>query len=857
MSETTFEDGRRGFFVNFADGTNHNFYYSFIVENSYNTDTVNVVNAQSGETETLQRCINEIVNLEFLNMRSTDLQRDSAGWHAYSLIHVYSGRLSEGPNNGFTYEVNIPVVWVWKGDPEIEPEYPDKPTPIVWEDGDEGFDYVNDSTSQSWKDIIPTLSDGTKGKPDRIAVLLKNTIIEPEYQIKTVEDFEWSNLEMVPYDEVKAGDRYDKENKISVQPYMKSVKPRTNKCDAIFILKREGAPIYTDSLGGKHYLPERSWTAKDDGWNDKKLDPSDNYERLLLTSRIIGTFNEHSHPAKGEVELKKVKGEDIKIIGYSYPEDEKGIEAIVPNESYKTWRNQYTVFSTGKKEFNQKVSTTLYLKTIAPQKQTVTVTDWDINDLAAQDYKASRGESRKDKQETGTFTIYSWSKNYVTRTNKSEDKFVTTYDGTVKFVDKYENEVEFISLAVKQEDLGGTATLKPLNEENDYERKLMTTSIKVTETNTSNSADFSAEVLFQKAIEKEELLDWTVTKDLIDKGNGLWDTKADIVYTWKLKGTEHDPITQELDCSFKGEQKSHVILDKAEAPFNASNFNSAWSAETTSTPQQYVTLYTKTKSVSEDYTTLTDRYTAQMQRAVIKKTVAGKEIVVEMLAPSDMTFSHNEGNLVDGKRTTSEAGVTYDVYDHTGSVTATVTGNGKSQTQSAKDEKEIWVKHEDPAPKVECKFGFIDANLVFNPNASTGGQGAFHVCITIKGENEWINAITRTFGSPNASDFETYRFPFSEVPENLRINSALYSPSQKRWVPAWLSGIGQEWTYWSYDDIEFVNMNMNEATTCGIKNFTGAHTAENTARLNYSYRITDDGTLHVYNHMGGEVYSIK
>ena len=250
MSETTFEDGRRGFFVNFADGSNHNFYYSFIVENSYDTDTVNVINAQSGKVETLQRCINEIVDLDFLNMRRTDLQRDSAGWHAYSLVHVFSGKLSEGPNNGFTYEVNIPLVWVWKGNKD--PEFPedDKPTTIVWEDGEEGFDYVNDSTSQSWKDIIPTLSDGTKGKPDRIAVLLKNRIIEPEYQVKTVEDFDWNELDMTPYDEVKDGDRYDKENKISVQPYMKSVKTRTNKCDAIFILKREGAPIYTDSLGG-------------------------------------------------------------------------------------------------------------------------------------------------------------------------------------------------------------------------------------------------------------------------------------------------------------------------------------------------------------------------------------------------------------------------------------------------------------------------------------------------------------------------------------------------------------------------------------------------------------------------------
>jgi hypothetical protein len=1039
MSETTFEDGRVGYFINFADGTNHNFYYSFIVENSYDTDTIQVVNAQSGEVETLQRCINEIVNLEFLNMRKTDLQRDSAGWHAYSLIHVYSGRLSEGPNNGFTYEVNIPLVWVWKG--KEEPEYPDTPTPIVWEDGDEGFDFVNDSTSQSWKYIIPILSDGTKGKPDRIAVLLKNTIVEPEYQIKTVEDFNWSELDMIPYDEVKAGDRYDKENKISVQPYMKSVKTRTNKCDAIFILKREGAPIYTDSLGGKHYLPERQWTAVDDGWNDSKLSPTDNYERLLLTSRIIGTFNEHSHPAKGEVELKKVKGEDIKIIGYSYPEDEKGIEAIVPNESYKTWRNQYTVFSNGKKEFNQKVSTTLYLKTVAPQKQTVTVDNWDINDLTAQDYKASRGESRADRQETGTFTITTWTKNYLTRTNKSEDKFVTTYDGTVKFVDKYENEVDFIALAVKQEDLGGVATLKDLMDQDGYERKLMTTSVAVTETHTSTSANHTAEVEFRKAkpedpyviqydykefdikpvipnkqyytyctryavksdgtsdnlgtigtdlyvnvtepakqtitvqdwnindqkatlgsavpkgsrndpqnegvfriskseksyttrtnksecifvisyegtvtftdtfgketafkgitisasdnggvatlkdlpeqgglerkemtsnitvtvnstdndnyngivefrkaVEKEELLSWDKEQSLVPAGNGLWTSTTTIIYNWKLAGRKTEPISVNLDWSIVGEAKSHVILAEAKAPYKTFN-EGGWGNPTKSYPSDGVTVYTYAKSYVEDYTNLNDKYTAKMSTASYSKVVDGKTIAFDFLSPSSMNISHASDNLVDGKRTTTEAGVTYDVYDHTGSVTATVSGNGKSQTQSAKDEKEIWVKHNDPA--TECKYKFVDATLVFNPNVSSGGKGAFHVCLAIKGESEWIIAVTRTYGSPNAADFDTYRFPFSQVPSNYKINSAIMWDGS--WIPAYLSGIGQNWTYGGYND-QIVNMNMNLAETCGIKNFTGSSTAENTARLAYTHRVTNDGTLHVYNNKGGEVYSIK
>ena len=383
----------------------------------------------------------------------------------------------------------------------------------------------------------------------------------------------------------------------------------------------------------------------------------------------------------------------------------------------------------------------------------------------------------------------------------------------------------------------------------------MTTSIKVTETHTSTFISKTAEIIFRKAIEKEELLDWTVTKDLIDKGNGLWDTKADIIYTWKLKGTEHDPISQELDCSFKGEAKSHVILDKAEAPFKTSNFNGAWSAETTSTPQQYVTLYTKTKNISEDYTTLTDLYTAKMQRAVIKKTVGGKEIIVEMLAPSDMVFSHNEGTLIDGNRTASEAGTTYDVYDHTGSVTATVTGNGKSQTQTAKDEKEIWVKHS--APVVTRNVKFVKATLVYDPNVSVGdGKGGFRVCVVVKDEEQdlWRIYITKSFGNPKAADFELHRFSFTEYPAKSKINTALLW--QGEWLPANFTANGKyDWTY-KYSSTKFVNMNQQLAETCGIKNFTGSNTAENTAVLNYSSYVKEDGTFVVRNNYGVDIIKI-
>lgn len=871
MSDADFDNGQSGKFVKFAEGDGHNFYYSFIISPEFETDTFKIWNPTKHSFEEFKRCINKIETLEFLSQRVTDLQRDSAGWHAYSLVHVYSGRLSEGPNNGFTYEVNIPLVWVWKGNDE--PQYPDdKPEPIVWEDGDEGFDFVNDSTSQSWKDIIPTLSDGTKGKPDRIAVLLKNTIVEPEYQVKQVEDLSYTELEMQVFDEVKAGDRYDKENKISVQPYMKSVKARTNKCDAIFILKREGAPIYTDSLGGKHYLPERSWSATDDGWTDKSMEPTENFERKLLTSHIIGTFNEHSHPAKGEVELRKVKGEDVKIVGYDYPEDEKGITPIVPNETYSTWRNQYTVFSNGKKEFNGKVSTTLNLKTIAPERQVVTVTDWEINDLQAQGYNATRTDSRTDKQETGTFTIYAWSKKYVTRTNKSSDNFVTTYDGTVTFKDKYGNEVEFLALAVKQEDKGGVATLKNLPEADEMERKSMTTTINVTETNTSTSANHTAEIEFRKAVEKEELTDWKVTKqDLVYNGNGNWTSTTTVTYYWKLAGTKTETYSTGLVWNIVGEAKSQVILDEAKADYRTLNAGSETSSTSTN---GNITVVTRKKGYTEDYTTLKDNYTATMQTASYKSTVGGKTIAFDFLAPNSMTVAHANGSLVNGNRTTTKNGTEYNVWDHTGSVTATVVSPKGNQTETATDIKEVLVKKEEtPIIPANPEWGYPvglasnGATLVYRKLVGDSQEGRFHKNLIIKYEKGILVVTTHSYGmdgnnwNPNdftytESDFYYYgkQYYGRTLTQSNSINSAILR--NDRWEPAAISMDGSGWVYVGISG-NTVNMSQNLAVTAGIKNFNGETTAANNPFLRWSGRVDNNKVLTIYNAKGVPVIRFR
>jgi hypothetical protein len=621
MKEEVFEDGRIGRFVTFKDGSNHNFYYSFLLTQEYEKSTIQVENPLTGKKETKKLCWNEIVDLEFLSQRATDLQRDSAKWHAYSLVHSYAGKLSEGPNNGFQYDVHIPLVWVWTGDKD--PDFPDdEKDPLIVEDRDSGFDFVNDSTSQSWLSVVTRYTDGTTSKPDTIAVLLKNTIEEPAYQIKQVEDLSWTEQTLEAYGEVTDGAPYDKENKISVTPFVKTVKAQTTKCDAIYKLRREGRPIYTDSLGGKHYLPEREWTAKDKSWDDEDMTPTENFERKLLTNVITCTFNAHDHEATGKIELRKVKGEDVKIVKYEYKNFD--IRPITPNVQYWTFAEQWAVFSNSKTEKVGEIGTNLYINTVVnPKTQEVDVNDWNINDLSMQKYNATRQKSRPDTISTGVFTITPWAKKNTTRTNKSEHNFTTTYDGGVVFKDKFGQEVSFKALDPSFEDKGGVKTLTDLLEENDYERKHMTSTLAVTAFG-SDVSDNVAEVIFRKKVEREELISWDKEQTLVPAGNGLWTSTTTIIYNFKLAGQKKsDPIVLTLDWSIVGEAKSQIILSKAEAPFVSIN-EGTWGAPTSSNPQTGVTVYTSKKTVSENYTNLTDKYTATMQTAKYSATIEGK-----------------------------------------------------------------------------------------------------------------------------------------------------------------------------------------------------------------------------------------
>ena len=1041
--------------VTFKDTDTHDFDISILeMPAEYENDTYDV----HGQPQKL--CKNAWVTRELIDSKINPTDSPDDKYNAYIVDLYFQFGVEEGPDNKKTCMVTLPLVLVPKGGPDV-PIPDDKHDVISFEEVDKGYDLVNDSINNRWIDLVKVLSNGTREPFPRVAFVSKNHLFAPEYQIKQVSDFNWESQIAKAFEATPSGDFAKRENNIYVQPMSQVFTTYTDKGNCVFTGDFDGQAYFVDSLNQKHYFLYKEYTFEDDGWQKSNMEPTENFERVLLTSDMRGFFNGAELPRKGEIELRKLKDTEKKIIGYEYPDNEKGIKPLTPN-TFWTWRIQYILFSDNSKEKVGEIGTTLNLNTTAPERQVVTVTDWDIQDLTARPYDAVRGESRTDKIETGEFTIRSWSKNFETRTNKSSDKFVTTYDGTVIFKDKYGQEVEFIGLAVKQEDKGGVATLKDLLEQNGYERKEMTTSIAVTETNTSTSANHTAEiefhkakpeapklvgyeyenfdiktvvpnkqyftyctryavksdntrenlgtfgtdlyinvdepakqtitvtdwnindlsavlgsavdkgsrndvkdegtfkiskseksyttktnkseckfvityegtvtftdtfgkevnfkgitfdtkdnggvktlkelaeqndmqrkemtsnitvtvnstdaanyngvVEFQKAVEKEELTDWKVTsQDLVYNGNGNWTSTTTVTYYWKLAGSKTETYNTGLIWNIVGEAKSQIILNEAKADYKNLNAGNETSSSATN---GNITVVTKTKAYSEDYTTLTDKYTATMQTASYKAVVDGKTIAFDFLAPSSMVVSHGDGSLVDGNRTTKKDGVEYNVWDHAGTVTAQVTSSVGNQTESAKDEKEILVKKEDPIvipdhPEWGRPLKIIgQGTFVYRPGVGPNGQGVFHENFNVLYEKGVLCLVTTSYVAKNYTnpmDFSYTESDFYPFGTQLRgktiteknatdLNSAIWRDG--KFEPAHCDVTGEAWTYISPDGKD-QGMTQQLAETCGLKNFTGQHTAYLQPWLYFTSVVAADKTLLIRNSKGATIARLR
>ncbi len=843
MTEDELEDGRVAQVVSFGNV----FKFTLVETQTYDTDTVKI----AGKVFT--KCKNTFVKRELLGKELISLEKDSADWKAYQLTLNFRWTLEQdGEPNDNVQNFDIVIGKLWLPKPGTNPEIPgDELETVTFEDKDFGFDYVDDETSNTYFTLVRVLSDGSRRDAGKIELKLKNTLSAPEYQTKIVKDFEWTAGNASAASPYKMTDYYEKEDNKFVIKYGQKFTTRTNKSDCIFTATYEGSAYYVDSLAKRHYFLEEKWDFADKGTSSKELEATEGFERMLLTSNILGTFNKHDHAATGEVELKKSKdGSNIDIVKYEYPEDEFGIKETEKGKVWYTYCTRYAVYSDGTKEKLDEIGTNLYLSVDVPEYQVVTVYDFNISDTKASLMNPVLERERAD----GSFAIKQFRQNITTNTNKSSCAFIGHFDKDVVYTDEFGKEVVFKGLSVSFNDKQ-PSSLVDMSKQDNMERKLLTSTIEAD--CLGSVSEYQGQVEFRKAEEHDILTDWRIEQSLTYNGNNLWNSQTIIVYMYQLSGEKRETVNQTLEYSLTGEAKKQIMLDEAKANYSKMTRGS----KSTSTAQNgYISVATTTEKIVENYTTLSDNYTLTTQTATYRRTLDdGMVISFNFLTPDNVSVAHGNGSLTATGTTQTVSGVTYDVYKHLGSLNLTV----DNQNSSASVEKDVLVKTEEtPEEPFNPAFGKVvrlaGATLVYNPNE--GDHGKFHKNLVIDFEKGKLvvtdysfNANTNTFAASNDNFFEYG----TETWDNTKIRSAVLIDGQYR--PATLTVNGTSWVY-VYEDMEghitTVNMDENLALACGIKSFAEDNSAKTTPELNWSYEIKN-GVLYVKNTKGVTVFSIK
>lgn len=487
-------DGRMGNWV-VNEGANR---YNLVEENSIDFDSTYVRDI-NGKRVGFARCKDAWAKSPtFVKRTKEDLHKDSAKWHFYRIYDEYKPYLTSGLDCPIFKVVYTALVWTGKGDPDFPDDDWDA---VLYFTKNEWIHYVDPNTGNSGFDVYAWLSDGSEKFYKKKDIDLSNSIEIKDRDTITVDDFDWKSLNAVLYNEGTDGALYEKKDSIWVQPLKKMYQTNINKGSREYLLKREGRAYWVDPFGEKHYFKEAEWeTANaDKGWSESSLAEDKTYDYTLLTSSIAPTYLEYEHKVSSELALRALKDGGKKAVNAEY--SDKGIRMITPIGKYYTYATKWLILSDNTKEKVGEVGTYIGASVVSPEPQTIDVTDWSITDGQAQWYGEQRQTARTDTVSNGTFRITPWSKNYVTKTNKSSHKFVVTWDKTVIYTDEFGNDVDFIGLEPTPSDKGGVSTLKALSNEGDYERKEMTTTMNLVVR--EDNADYSGTVIFRKPAEKE------------------------------------------------------------------------------------------------------------------------------------------------------------------------------------------------------------------------------------------------------------------------------------------------------------------------------------------------------------------
>lgn len=826
--------------------------YSLIEEQEYDSD-ITYVTDKIGNRREFTRCKDAWANKPaFVKRSAEDLQRDSAKWHFYRITDEFKPTLESGFNVGTMKISYIALKWTGKGDPD----FPDDDWEVIrYYTKNEWLKYVDPNTANTGFEVYAYLSDGSEKFYKKKDVDLSNSIEVQKRDTITTNDFNWKSLDAALYNEGTDGALYQKKDSIWVQPLKRMYQTNVNKGSREYLLKREGRAYWTDPLGENHYFLDAEWQTNgaDKGWEESSLSDDKTYKYTLLTSSVVPTYLEYPHPTKSELALRKLKDEGNKLIGYKIMN--YNIRRITSITDYFTYAELWGIYAQGDPQKIGEIGTHTGVNVTTPAEQTIDVTDWNISDKTAQWYGEQRQTERRDTIKdgdriVGIFHITPVKKNYVTQTNKSDDKFYVTWDKTITFTDEFGKEhTGFITLDPTPSDKGGVKTLVDLSDENDYQRKKMTTTMNLVVR--EDNADYSGTVIFRKPVEKEELVDGpTVTPSLKPIGNGMWTASLKINYKLKIAGPQEINVSQDEEWSITNEAKTHLILSSATAN-HVSIGNISWGTTTSTTPQTGVTLYTTTGSIKDHYTTLIDGYTTKKQTAKYTFTILGKEYSYDFPAPSDMTVAYKTSSLVNGNRTATEGNKNYDVYDHSGTVTATVTSTSDgNQSQDATDEKEIWIaKSSNPDFPFDGNGHAARANRFYTE--TQWGDGLLYS----NADNYFIVAyffnLSNSGTSEGLVDTKTYTYPKSTfVDPTNPYNAVMWDPNRNKAIPCVLTVDGDGWSLGSrYADGTPVTKRhkRQEAVNSGVKNLAEEDNATPSPLIATSWsEDTVDG--HIYYH---------
>lgn len=362
-----------------------------------------------------------------------------------------------------------------------------------YEGQDFTFTYVDENTSVTGFTLVKIMSNGEKIVIDKIESVLKNRVIEPLEQSKTVNDFTTTGLTPMLGIKVANGTPITSNN-ITVQEYKILYTTRTNQSDEVFEAYTQEA-IFTTPDGGKIMMLAKDYSFADKSFALTDLGNTETMESKLVTSTIEANYNEHPKDFIGKTILNKSKSVldyEGKDFTFTYVDKNTSLTAFI----------LVKIMSNGEKVDVQKVEQLLINRVVEPSDQIKVVSDFTTNSLTAiLGTKVSNGNPViKDNISTQEYKTL-----YTARTNQSDEVF-EAYIQEATFTAPNGKKIKMLAKDYSLSDNGFAVT--DLSKEGNYDRKLVSSTIVAQFNERSNS--FVGKTILKKLEEADVRTSWRV-----------------------------------------------------------------------------------------------------------------------------------------------------------------------------------------------------------------------------------------------------------------------------------------------------------------------------------------------------------